>query len=281
VGKGVLGPQSGGENHFWVRAMQSLDPNQTTPAQGMGGLFGQYQPFVDSTDTGSGSAAFSLAQLSASNITTGALELGWIVAPSTYNDFNPHLFVFTRYKESNGYLHTCLIIKDQGAWKCLDENNQKTPTDFVATKTDPSYLPGATVEVNTLKSYAVEHKQGNWWIWYKDDYIGFFPDSHWNTTFTQITDMVWQGEVVSYHSPPCEDMGNGIRGSEYGSAVIDDMKYIIYDGQTPISATAHLDTDNLSSYYDAGHFAYYPPDQQNTFRGFTYGGPKTCSIAVK
>ena len=125
---------------------------------------------------------------------------------------------------------------------------------------------------NTPQQYLIEHLQGNWWIWYKDQWIGYIPNSHWNNTFTQVKSVQWLAEVASLHTSPCTAMGNGTFGHEDGSAVITHMFFTDGDGGPYPDASAHLVPHPYTNLYDAGHFS----PSTDSFNSFTYGGPGTC-----
>ena len=229
---------------------------QDYSTQGASGNFSQHQPSVDPSDP----VGHSLAEVGVFDGTlstwTQSVEVGWIVAPAVFHDTQPHLFVSTWY--------------DNGKEQCYV--SRSAPCDFHAVSS-AHYYPGDAVAItNTPQQYLIEHLQGNWWIWYKDQWIGYIPNSHWNNTFTQVKSVQWPAEVASLHTSPCTAMGNGTFGHEDGSAVITHMFFTDGDGGPYPDASAHLVPHPYTNLYDAGHFS----PSTDSFNSFTYGGPGTC-----
>jgi len=112
--------------------------------------------------------------------------------------------------------------------------------------------------------YGIEFFQGNWWIWYGTQWIGYFPGTLWHNQFTQAGLTEWFGEVAEPQVEPfpCStQMGNGLFGQSNSSAAVSNM-FLIVNGQgvranaQPYQPTPH--------YYNVSHF---------TDNSFTYGGP--------
>jgi hypothetical protein len=52
--------------------------------------------------------------------------------------------------------------------------------------------------------------EGNWWAWFDDQWMGFFPGSLWNNSYNKTGNIQWFGEVSSLNGiPPQTQMGNG------------------------------------------------------------------------
>ena len=52
--------------------------------------------------------------------------------------------------------------------------------------------------------------QGNWWAWFDNQWMGYFPGSEWDGKYTKSALIQWFGEVASANGiPPKTDMGNG------------------------------------------------------------------------
>jgi hypothetical protein len=62
-----------------------------------------------------------------------------------------------------------------------------------------------------LTGFALQYWQGNWWVWFRDQWFGYFPGSIWGGRFTKGDSAMWYGEVATTVHPPCTDMGNGRR----------------------------------------------------------------------
>lgn len=264
-----------GENHFYVTATKNY--GLLNYAAGMVGRFGIYQPTVPKQTN-----AYSIAQMAAISprgVLTD-LEVGWIVypmiQPTGYGDTKPHLFIFTRYLDSSLYEHWCNLFKDAttGSWMCHDENGNNVQTDFVA-EPNPPAIPGKALAVtNTPQQFFVAHTDSKWYIGFKGQLIGYFPDSHWGGSFASIAQSQWYGEVVSPTNQPIEQMGNGICGSQSGSAIISNIRKITsftvssstsFSWKT-VNVTPKM-SDPTSAYYNYGH--NYLATNGYTF---TYGG---------
>ena len=80
------------------------------------------------------------------------------------NDANPHLFVFHWVNGLPACYNGCGWVQ-------------------VSTRRYPGMVVTAT---STPQQYAIESYQGNWWIWYQSEWIGYFPGSLWNNSYTQL-----------------------------------------------------------------------------------------------
>jgi Arabidopsis proteins of unknown function. len=236
----------------------------------------QPQPSIDANDVSdlSGFGGHSLAEVAVRNTFSNgvdAIEVGWIVwpclrlitldcpLPFLLDPYHPHLFVSrtvgaqTKCEQSSGHCY---------AWEAN--------SDWVQVSNTPGHRPGDSVTVtDNPEQYGIYYYQGNWWVNYQNDWIGYFPASLWpKSRFTQITRADWYGEVSSKSSQgACTQMGNGTYGSKPNSAEITDMGFINFDeSQTEANATRYA-TD--PKYYDMGIF---------TGHSFTYGGPGKCAV---
>jgi hypothetical protein len=53
--------------------------------------------------------------------------------------------------------------------------------------------------------------QGNWWAWFNDQWLGYFPGSLWNGQFQTSQQIQWFGEVATNNGvPPLTQMGDGL-----------------------------------------------------------------------
>ncbi|WP_158621627.1 neprosin family prolyl endopeptidase [Corallococcus aberystwythensis] len=89
------------------------------------------------------------------------------------------------------------------------------------------YGPG--MPLTSYYGYAVQqyirHDNGNWWIWFNDAWVGYFPGSLWSGQFTSGDMAHFYGEVYSAQNrvPPLTDMGTGQFSGTWGSAYIHGM----------------------------------------------------------
>jgi Neprosin len=90
----------------------------------------------------------------------------------------------------------------------------------------PTYRPGMSLAgyVDRPVQFYIRYDRGNWWVWFNDAWVGYFPGSLWAGTFTSGEYTHWYGEVYSTGSGlPLTDMGNGRFGSDPQAAYIDNM----------------------------------------------------------
>jgi hypothetical protein len=138
------------------------------------------------------------------------VEIGWNVSAQQYNDVDPHLFVF-HWKNWTG---TCY---DGCGW----------------VQTSQRIFPGqnlsALIGTDVFVGYA--YFQGNWWAWFGNEWIGYFPGTEWNGQYQQASLVQWFGEVASYNGiPPQLAMGAGIFPTTTMGARLTNL--CSYDGNT-------------------------------------------------
>jgi hypothetical protein len=220
------------EDYFFVEAAQSYT------GLGAEGYFTQHRPYVALVDQHSLAA---MAVRSAAN-EGNVIEAGWAVAETVFGDSSPHLFV--------------------SYW--VDGKPGSVDSNFV--QVSSTRKPGMPVEVtDTPQAYDIEYfpSQGNWWIGYQGEWIGYFPGSLWQGEFTAAGTMQWFGEVSASSQLPMTWMGSGLPGRNPGAAEIANMGLYDTNGQlVPASPTQPVQT--APAYYAAGDF---------TGTSFKYGGP--------
>lgn len=117
------------------------------------------------------------------------IELGWNVSTDQYGDANPHLFVFH-------WINWGPTCYDGCGWQ------QYSGTYFPGM--DLSQIVGRQVYVGYV------FFQGNWWAWFDNQWLGYFPGTEWGGAYTRSQLIQWFGEVSSSNGvPPRTDMGNG------------------------------------------------------------------------
>src|SRR5260370_31074862 len=211
---------------------------QHTTGIGAEGYLSQHKPFLNSSDN------HTLAEIAGQSSDGKQIaEIGWTVDRGLNGDDNPHLFVF--------------------AW-CHGVGNCYNGCGYV--QFSSTLPPGMTVASDGSQHlYAMEYFNGNWWLYYDTEWIGYFPGSIWSNkgvTFTQVGLIQWFGEVLSKGGSNTQ-MGNGILGSNPGSASISNAAVIT----TPSSA-AHASI-NLNA-TDPSCYNYGWITLSYSFR---YGGP--------
>jgi hypothetical protein len=117
------------------------------------------------------------------------LEVGWNVSTDQYGDAHPHLFVF----HWRDWVPTCY---DGCGWQQYSS----------------TYYPGQ--DLNSIVGREVYigfvQYEGNWWAWFDNQWMGYFPGSEWPAGYTQNTLIQWFGEVATHNGvPPITDMGDG------------------------------------------------------------------------
>jgi hypothetical protein len=111
--------------------------------------------------------------------------------------------------------------------------------------------------------------KGNWWAWFDNQWIGYFPGSEWNNGYTKSALIQWFGEVSSENGvPPKTQMGDGILPPAPKAAHmltlcdVDAAAWICwYRDQQSLTAT-------VPNYYDIQHVG---------FGDTRYGGPDNRS----
>lgn len=124
------------------------------------------------------------------------VEIGWIVNGGS--DPDPQLFVFHWL----GWKPTCY----DGCGFVQYSN---------------TYYPGmdlsALVGQSVYNGYV--YYQGNWWAWFNDQWVGYFPGSLWDGQFPTSQQVQWFGEVATNNGvPPLNQMGDGLPASNPSAA---------------------------------------------------------------
>ncbi|MEO8504938.1 MAG: neprosin family prolyl endopeptidase, partial [Acidobacteriota bacterium] len=126
------------------------------------------------------------------------IELGWNVSNSQYGDSNTHLFVF----HWMNWTPTCY---DACNWH-----------QYSAT-----YFPGMNLNALVGRDVYIGYVfyQGNWWAWFDNQWLGYYPGSEWGGDYTRSEYIQWFGEVSSDNGlPPNTQMGNGLFPTNAGAA---------------------------------------------------------------
>ena len=117
------------------------------------------------------------------------IEIGWLVSAEQYGNTNPHLFVF----HWKNWTPTCY---DTCAW--VQWSNTYHPAMDL----------GSAVGKKAYIGYVLW--QGNWWAWFDNQWMGYFPGSEWDGKYAKTSLIQWFGEVASQNGrPPKTQMGNG------------------------------------------------------------------------
>lgn len=115
-----------------------------------------------------------------------AVEVGWMVSRGVNGDADPHLFVFRWIDDQPGCYNAC-------GW----------------TQYSSTVKPGDTLPVEGQKRFGIQFFEGNWWVAYNSEWIGYFSGSLWGNQWTKGGVTQWFGEVAAGSASSCTDMGNG------------------------------------------------------------------------
>lgn len=195
AGAASITPGYGGAYYFYaaVRAPEAQSDLASIPA-GASARMSQHNPDVPRGDF------HSLVELAVSSA-DGAdyVEVGWTVDPlvNRGDRRNPHLFVFHWVDGEPTCYNGC-------GWVQVSK----------------SRVPGMRLDITEVpQDYAIEFRDGNWWVRYQREWIGYFPGSLWDNSFTAASGVDWFGEVATSRPRPCADMGWLDFGSSNGPYV--------------------------------------------------------------
>lgn len=125
------------------------------------------------------------------------VEIGSSVSTDQFGNADPHLFVYHWL----AWASTCYSCN----W--VQWSN--------------TYYPG--MDLSSFVGHSVYngyvYYQGNWWGWFNDQWVGYFPGSLWKGQFTNSTQVQWFGEVATQNGePPLTQMGDGLFPSNTAAA---------------------------------------------------------------
>jgi hypothetical protein len=122
--------------------------------------------------------------------TAAIVEIGWNVLTDQYGDADPHIFVF----HWNGWDPSCY---DSCGW----------------VQVSAAYYPGQNISTLVGREIYIGYVLygGNWWAWFDNRWLGYFPGTLWENAFATATLIQWFGEVATLNGvPPRSQMGDGI-----------------------------------------------------------------------
>jgi hypothetical protein len=118
------------------------------------------------------------------------VELGWWVSSEQNGDADSHIFVF-HWKDGK---QTCY---NGCGWKQYSS----------------TYFPGQNIKALIGREVYIGYVyyEGNWWAWFDDQWLGYFPGTEWDNSYTKSALLQWFGEVASANGvPPRTQMGDGV-----------------------------------------------------------------------
>lgn len=160
----------------------------TRTADGGGMTMSVNRPAYDN----SGGAGHSLDEIAVQGGTGNGniVELGWLVSSEQNGDADPHIFVF-HWKNWN---QTCY---NGCGWQQYSS----------------TYFPGQNIKALIGREVYIGYVfyQKNWWAWFDNQWLGYFPGTEWNNAYTKSALMQWFGEIASQNGvPPKTQMGDGV-----------------------------------------------------------------------
>ncbi|MBM2618103.1 neprosin family prolyl endopeptidase [Actinoplanes sp. LDG1-06] len=168
------------------------------------------------------------------------VEVGWTVDRLVNGDDDPHLFVFSWINGKPTCYNKCNWVQSEG-----------------------SIAPGATLTYGVTKKFGIQYYEDGWWIAYDTDWIGYFPEKHWNAEgvkFNRSGFVQVFGEVAASKDLSCTDMGNGTISAK--------------DTAARVSSVTFVEGPTVEMYIRSTAEKAYPVSQLST-RSFRYGGPGT------
>jgi hypothetical protein len=162
------------------------------------------------------------------------VEVGWIVDRAGYGDENLHLFVFHWVNGVETCYNAC-------GWV------QASATRF----------PGMKLTYDgTASQYMIQFRDGNWWIGYQGEWIGYFPASIWGGTYTASGLIQWFGELAADPAtvPPLSSIGNYFAGTSGNPLAAEVSQISLLDSAGGVSGPATLTLLNIninSTWYDS------------------------------
>jgi len=226
MGNPGLDPAPDGQSPVYF----DIDAYQYVDATFISGDFTQSRPSL-------GIDSHSFASIAArSNFDLDSVQIGWIVQS---DDPEPQLFVFHFVEGEPTCYNGCGYVQ------------------LSATR-----APGMHVDVtDTPQSYAIQYADGDWYVGYQGEWIGYFPGSEWNGRFVAMDHAQWYAEVAAANRWPCAEMGNGAFADQEGAASISNL------------AVDGAPADSLPGIV---HFPVAYSSGGATPTSFYYGGPGLC-----
>jgi uncharacterized protein (TIGR03382 family) len=221
--------------YLYVAVRQAMNPHSA----GAGATVLQADPAVGVGDF------HSLAEIAVeSGDAQQIVELGWTIDVQVNGDLQPHVFSFHWVDGQETCYNGCGFVQ-----------------------VSPDKRPGMRIVPGEAHRYEIKLVNGDWWLLYDGEAMGYYPQSEFKSGFTQATLVQWFGEVAAATASPCTQMGNGKIGSDAASAGFDDL-HVFDAGGGSVAAAAQLATVTNSTLYGAG---------RTTPTSFGFGGPGATS----
>lgn len=166
------------------------------------------------------------------------VEIGWTVDLGLNGDTRPHLFVYHWVNGAESCYNACGFVQ-----------------------VSHSIKPGMAVRPGTAARFTIDNVAGDWWLFYNDQAVGYFPGSLWSGTYQRAQVVTAFGEVAHATGATCEAMGNGRPGTSSRSGWIDGFQLYGTSDTPDFTVTA-----TSPALYSAG---------RTTPTSFHLGGPGT------
>jgi hypothetical protein len=210
------------------------------------------EPYVSSVGGDKGHSIGQLWGSSSESGCTSTAEIGWRVAPASYGNPYPHLFIFGS--------------------DCSYANSGYAASGWPWVQSSGVIFPGSLLSHNDyFHVYGARMDGNNWWFYYDGQWVGYIPHEAWKYYFpSKLTLTEGGGEVATSAFETCTDMGYaGLYGTHPWAAMFGDVWYE-YDYNTKASSS-YLNSWISDSNYTTGNWsAGYPGSE------FRYGGPGWC-----
>ena len=168
------------------------------------------------------------------------VELGWTIDPQVNGDLQPHVFAFHWVDGQATCYNAC-------GW----------------VQVSPDKRPGMRVVPGESHRYEIRLVNGDWWLFYDREAMGYYPQQLWSGRFTQVALTQWFGEVAAASATPCTEMGNGKLGADSAATAFSDLH--VFDAAGPdVPAMAEMGALTRPDFYNLG---------RTTPTSFGFGGP--------
>jgi len=124
---------------------------------------------------------------------------------------------------------------------------------------NPSIVPGMVVNAGSESYMGWVFFNGNWWAWYANQWVGYFPGSLWGGDYTKSSMVQWFGEVYESDPTPETDMGNGRRTVDAAAArlwypcTVDAAAWVCWIHPTPSLTTPSIPWYSIQNVGGSAH----------------------------
>ncbi len=122
-----------------------------------------------------------------------------------------------------------------------------------------SIVPGMTLNPRSESYMGWVYYEGNWWAWYANQWVGYFPEALWPGGYNEASLVQWFGEVYESDPTPETDMGNGLQAINAGAArfwypcKVDASAWVCWIDSTPSLTTVSVPWYTVSNVGGSAH----------------------------